>query len=119
MTTATDAEWEAFIERMPARARYQVNGSIRAKYYLHRALTDHGWTIEQLAQECSRDTADVRNLGGIVTHRLERCSQAAPSTKTALANRPFCSPDCEQRRGLIEDPKTGLPIGKCECRSAS
>lgn len=31
---------------------------------------------------------------------------------------PFCTPSCRDRQGQIEDPETGLPIGRCECRTA-
>jgi hypothetical protein len=31
---------------------------------------------------------------------------------------PFCSPDCRDRQGQIEDPETGLPVGWCKCRTA-
>jgi hypothetical protein len=29
---------------------------------------------------------------------------------------PFCSPQCRDRQGQLEDPETGLPIGWCDCR---
>lgn len=31
-------------------------------------------------------------------------------------SRPFCSPECRDRQGQLEDPETGAVIGWCPCR---
>lgn len=42
--------------------------------------------------------------------------KARPLPKKAPMRLAWCTPDCEARSGHIEDPKTGLPIGRCPCR---
>lgn len=87
---------------------------------IHAATTNHGWTPKQLADECGRDLADVRNAGAVITERLRKAAQHPPVARAAKvpgALLPWCSPDCKARAGWIEDD-TGRPIGRCPCRTA-
>lgn len=114
-TTDTLAE---FRRRLPPRVNRQLRDTIRVAILVNRAVHTMGWDVEALAAECVRDhDPKVRNPAGIVMHRLEWCAENEPPDRHRPKVLPFCSPDCRERGGLIEDPKTGLPVGKCECRT--
>lgn len=104
----------AFLRALPPSSSRQLNRTVRLYTLVNAAVTDHGWTPRELAEHCSRNHAGAINHAGIVMHRLEDAATRGP--KKRPASRPFCSPECEQRRGLIEDD-AGRLIGKCSCRT--
>lgn len=119
MTTPDTDHVRAFRNALPGWVRAQLHDTQRITAFVTRAV-DQGWTIEQLAAACTRDLTGYRNPGGLVCYRLASCAEGPPPPNaTAPKVKPFCSPDCAGRRGLIEDPKTGRPIGKCPCRSST
>lgn len=105
----------AFRDLLPPWIRAQLHDTQAVTALVHAAIR-HGWTLEELATECTRDTQGIRNAGGLVMYRLRSRAQhtQARSTHTTL---PWCTDDCRARGGLIEHPDTGLPIGRCPCRT--
>lgn len=116
----TAALLRAFRDKLPPHLqRWTRTGRITVA--VSTATREHGWTLEQLAAECTRDTLGVvDNPGGLLTHRLEQCAEGPPTK-----GRPpgvgrkiaFCSPECSDNAGWILDPKTGLPAERCPCRT--
>lgn len=117
MTTTeqeADPVWQ-FVRALPPSIEHRLNRTQHLVALIH-AATVRGWTPKQLAAEAARDQAGVVNTGAVVMHRLERCADTPPASTTAPRVLPFCSPDCADRRGFLEDD-VGRPIGKCPCRT--
>jgi hypothetical protein len=117
MTETVTDPFAAFRASLPPYLRGRVYDTQRGRTLIARAIHQHGWTVEQLAAECSRDLHGIRNAGGVVTFRLEHCAENPPPDRHAPRTLPFCSDECRERRGFIEDD-TGRPIGKCPCRTS-
>jgi len=111
---AVDPVW-AFIHGLPPSLRHRLNRTQRLVALIH-AANGHGWTTKQLVAEASRDQIGVVNTGALIMHRLEGCAEGPPPKIVAQRVIPFCSPDCAERRGFLEDD-VGRPIGKCPCRT--
>lgn len=119
MTTA-DVEADpvaAFRQALPPRVRDQLHHTARVTVLAYRAVNTHGWTPEQLAAECTRDTVHVINAAAVLMHRLEWCADHPPAKDSTPRRVPFCSPECRDNGGMILDPETRLPLRKCECRT--
>lgn len=114
------AEHAAFRAAIPDWLRGRLNPTETIERHITAAI-GQGWTIRQLAAEVSRDLGTATTIGGTVTARLGKAAEYPPpnqASRTGLAKRPFCSDECRERAGLIEDAE-GRVIGKCPCRSAS
>lgn len=86
---------------------------------IHAAVTNHGWTPKQLAEECGRDLADVINAGAVVTDRLRKAATHPPVGPRAPGlgpTRPFCSPECRENAGWVLDSDRN-PTHRCTCRT--
>lgn len=79
------------------------------------AAVADGWTLAQLHTHLSRkcDPTRVRYAPAVYERHL---GELPPPEAGAL--REVEAPPCEkcQGSGLIEDPETFLPIGRCDCR---
>lgn len=119
MTTAhRDDLADEFRAHLPAWAAHALWPTGKVAHLVSVAVS-RGWTSERLAAEATAGLERHYRPGGVITARLERFSQQPPpASATQPAARPFCSPECEQRRGWIEDDR-GRPIEKCHCRSTS
>lgn len=116
----TGDPWLTFISLLHPRARASLNRTQAAVAAVH-AATNHGWTPQLLAAECSRDLADVHNPGAVITDRLRKATQHPPvgtdhARRLPLARLPFCSLDCEDRAGWLEN-ENGQITGRCPCRT--
>ena len=76
-----------------------------------------GWTLPQLRTHLSRkcDPSRVYDVTAVYRKHLKRLPEPS-STGASGAPRAGC-PDCKGT-GIIEDPETFLPTGKCACRTA-
>jgi hypothetical protein len=113
-----------FRAKLPRRFRDSLSNNQLIAAVIAAAIRDHGWTVDQLVAECTRDVADdVVNLGGLVTHRLRQAAQHPPVGSdhhaTSRAKQPFCSPECRDNAGWLLDPQTQLPTGRCPCRTTT
>lgn len=101
---------------LPTRAQVHVTRTKRLDHLAAQAF-DRGWTLDQLVTRTTAGDLGV-NPGGVITSRLEWCAENPPPRRARKPKaRPFCSPDCAERGGWIEDSKTGLPTEKCPCRT--
>lgn len=107
----------AFLEALPAGIRQRVNRTDRFVALVHRAV-NNGWTAKQLAAECTRSTTGVLNAAGLVAWRLEQAADHGPTTPSGQRRIPFCTPQCRDNAGWIEDDD-GNPVRRCECRKGA
>lgn len=107
----------AFREALGGTVRHQLHDTQRVTVLVHRAVNTHGWTAKTLAAECMRDHNGAINPAGIVMHRLGWAAENAPAGQKSARAVPFCSAECRDNSGLILDPDTLLPTGKCSCRT--
>jgi len=98
---------------LPPNARPHDTQRITAD--LARAL-ERGWTVAQLARECSRDLASTANAPAVVAWRIHQAADREPPTAPAKVRQPLCG-RCED--GFLVDPTTKLPIRRCDCRKAA
>jgi hypothetical protein len=116
MTETTDVVRE-FTDQLPRHARHQLHLTQTTTGMIHAAVRDHGWTITQLATECSRNLDGVTNMGALITYRLGHASAhppPAPVTRTGLRVVPLCG-QCVD--GFELDPESLLPARRCPCRT--
>lgn len=116
--TETPPELRYFNDALTPHVRNQLHLTQAVVSAIHRAIREHGWTPQQLATEVCRNTEGVANAGGLATYRLQQAAEHAPPTKPTPHGeaRPWCSDDCRERGGWIEDPATGQITGRCPCR---
>jgi hypothetical protein len=116
-----------FRDRLPPRAQHQLRNTGRIAALIHRAVFGHGWTLQQLLEEATRDLRGVANVGGLITFRLAWCADNDPPGPVHPPQLlPFCDRvqdvgpsagmTCREMHGLVEDAD-GRPIRKCTCRT--
>ena len=124
MTTTDVDPVREFRDALPAALRAHLNITTAVVASIHTAVREHHWTPTHLAQEATRNLADVQNPAAVITDRLRRAAQHPPvghdttSARRKPVARPFCSDDCRDRAGYIEDDH-GHPIGRCPCRTST
>jgi len=79
---------------------------------VHAAVTNHGWTPEQLARECGRDLADTYKPGGVITDRLRKAATHPPAGQQGLGLRKAHRGCCED--GWLYD-ETGEEVRVTKC----
>lgn len=110
-----------FRRHLPTHAERGLHVTQTVVALIHAAVTNHGWTPQHLARECSRDIpANHANPGALVTHRLRKNASHPPPNAPARRGRPLCG-RCEN--GLIyhvpDDPRADVTATKCECRTTT
>jgi len=121
MTAPEQDPVRAFRHALGHRLDAQLNTTHAVVALVHAAVTNHGWTPEQLAKECGRDLGDTYKPGGVITERLRKAATHPPIDRDhapALGpKRPFCSPECRDNAGWVLDDDRH-PIRRCDCRSS-
>ena len=108
---------QQFLAALPDGPRCQIHHTARVIALVHRAVRDHGWTVDQLVTECTRDLRGITNAGGLITFRLENAASGPPAAGSPLGRVvPFCSPECRDNAGWVLD-SGGMPASRCPCRT--
>lgn len=120
MTAPAEVDLVALTREFRTLLPYYANSGLhqtqRLAGLLYRAI-QRGWTPATLARECGRDLAGVANAAAVVMWRLEQAADHDPPAKGASrARMPLCG-ECED--GWLVDPKTRLPVKRCDCRKAT
>lgn len=116
--------WAELQQQLPDDIAARLNYTSRIDYFLNIAIDQQHWTVPQLATEATRNLDTAENVGAVITARFETASTVPPPKPKAQkpGTRPFCDTvinglTCAERAGQIEDPRTGLPTGRCPCRT--
>lgn len=105
---------QMFIRALPGHAQRALHHTARITVLVHRAVRDHGWTVQQLIDRCTGDLG--ANPGGVITFRLEHCADNPPPLEHKSRRIPFCSPECRDNAGWVLDD-AGRPAERCTCRT--
>lgn len=108
----------AFRAALPPEIRDQLHDNHAVRDAVTTAL-NHGWTIDQLATEATRDLATAISFGGLTLDRIRSCSTRTPPanvTRAGLPKLPLCG-QCDA--GWLLNPVTLLPDTRCPCRKAT
>lgn len=106
-----DDTWRQFREALPRWVA--LHDTQRAIALVGAAVERQGWTVKNLASECTRDLAGVANPAAVVMFRLAHAADTPPRQPAARVRQPFCG-RCDH--GWLIDPDTRLPTARCECR---
>lgn len=104
-----------FRDALPGHISARLHPTERATAFIHAAVR-RGWTIPALATECTRSLGGVVNPGGVITSRLEHCSQHDPPVKPSVTftqPRPWCH-QCSDPHARWALNAT-RPNQRCEC----
>lgn len=105
-----------FRHRLPDNINQQLQGSETLMVRAQKSALN-GWTPTLLATECSRNIGGgVINPAAIVMSRLNWTAEHAPAKPHKPQARPFCSDQCRDQQGWIEDDNCNR-IRKCDCRT--
>jgi hypothetical protein len=117
VTTATTDPARSFVDALAPHVRARLTMTQAVAGMVHAAIRDHGWTVKQLVDECSRDLGDAINAGALITHRLRHAAgnPPPPASGLGLTHRALCG-RCED--GWLVDPVTKMPLDRCPCRSS-
>lgn len=81
-------------------------------------LVRNGWTVKQVVEHCTYGLGGVDNAAAVITSRLKSAPDEPSTAKpSSFASAPFCSPECEERRGWLEDENHN-PLRRCPCRTS-
>lgn len=115
MTAPTDTHTAGAVlhAALPVRAQIHITRTRKFDHDAAQAFA-RGWTVDVLADRISSGQLGD-NPGGVITSRLEDCGRTDPP-KEKQRGIPFCSPDCAERRGWLEDDDGNI-VGRCPCRT--
>lgn len=82
MTQTTNLA-QAFTELLDDDTRARLRPTATITYLLGVAVDQYGWTVEQLATECSRDLDNATNIGAVITDRLRVAATVGPPAPKA------------------------------------
>lgn len=109
-----------FLRRLPHKLRNDVNSTTRLHVLVVRAIRDQGWTVDELVDECTRNRENWVNPGGVVMHRLERCSTRPRTEPRPSGSGPLCG-HCDHGwvYSVPDDPAAPVQTTRCPCRLTS
>lgn len=107
---ALEALRAEFGRLLPGNVRARVHPTAVIDGALKRAV-DNGWTVRELAEECSRDLGTASNVGAIITSRLGNAANTVKRQPTKpLAT--WCG-QCADDRFRWEVDAEDRPVRPC------
>lgn len=115
---------EQFTNALPPHGRDALRDTKTVEALIVGAINSHGWTIARLVDFCTRDTAGVANVGGVITKRLRDAVKRDMPPADGQAGLPkwvqplpWCG-RCDGGQHLDPQPRfvedaDGRPIGRC------
>lgn len=117
MTALTDTDpADAFLAALPQQLRRYWRETDDVAGWVNLA-TSRGWSIRDLAVECSRGLGRTFNASLVVKSRLHRFAQQGPPQThmaTFVQPKPHCGhPGCDPETRWFTDLETGKLVGRC------